>query len=700
MQLNRFYYTIKPFIPPPMRLAVRRWWTNRRIADYQNVWPIKESAAAAPQGWPGWPDGKKFAVVLTHDVEGKRGLDRVRSLYQLEVSLGFRSAFNLIPEGEYKAPRELREELAHAGFEVGIHDLRHDGKLYRSRTEFTEQAKRINHYLAEWKAVGFRSGFMLRNLSWLSELNIEYDGSTFDTDPFEPQPDGADTIFPFWIPKAKSDGQGGYIELPYTLPQDSTLFRLLQQKTIETWTRKLDWIAQHGGMALINVHPDYVHFANERVSRGEVSVDFYRQFLQYVKTNYADQYWPALPREVAEYAAPLRPQRANRAKKRVCMLAYTFYESDNRVRRYTESLVRRGDRVDVVALRRDSTAGEKYPDNLKVYGLQERIHNEKGKLSYLNRLVRFCLSSATFLARASRQEPYDLVHVHNIPDFLVFSALLPKLRGAKVILDIHDVVPEFYASKFHVAERSPVIKLLRFVEKRAARFADHIIISNHLWYDKITGRSIAPQRCSPFINYVDPTVFYRRSRNRRDGKFLILFPGGLQWHQGLDIAIKAFGLIRDKAPEAEFHIYGEGNAKGSLIELVNELGLEKRILFFPPRSLNEIAEIVANADLGVVPKRANSFGNEAYSTKIMEFMSQGVPMIVSRTKIDCYYFNDQVVRFFESENVEDLADAMLTLIRNQPLRETLARNALVYADENSWARREREYFNLVDSLTA
>jgi glycosyltransferase involved in cell wall biosynthesis len=195
-------------------------------------------------------------------------------------------------------------------------------------------------------------------------------------------------------------------------------------------------------------------------------------------------------------------------------------------------------------------------------------------------------------------------------------------------------------------------------------------------------------------------VFYRRPRTRKDGKFLILFPGGLQWHQGLDIAIKAFGLIRDKAPEAEFHIYGEGNAKRSLIELVNELGLEKRILFFPPRSLNEIAEIVANADLGVVPKRSNSFGNEAYSTKIMEFMSQGVPMIVSRTKIDSYYFNDQVVRFFESENVEDLADAMLTLIRNQPLREALARDALVYADESSWARREREYFNLVDSLTA
>ena len=682
-----------------MRLGVRRWWTRRRLEDYRHVWPIKEASAAAPHGWPGWPDRKKFAVVLTHDVEGQSGLNRVRSLYQLEAALGFRSSFNFIPEGDYKTPPELRGELVAAGFEVGIHDLRHDGKLYRSHSEFHEQAKRINQYLKDWNAVGFRSGFMLRNLSWLNELNIRYDASTFDTDPFEPQPDGADTIFPFWVPSPK-DGRG-YIELPYTLPQDSTLFSLLQDKDISTWIRKLDWIAHNGGMVLLNVHPDYVRFDGDAPSSGSLPAEFYRQFLQYLKSKYEGAYWQALPREVADFAAPLRPERKNRSKKRVCMLAYTFFESDNRVRRYTDSLVRRGEEVDVVALRRDSTQSpEPAPDNLKVFGLQARVKNEKGKFSYLYRLVRFCIVSGIFLARTSRKQSYDVVHVHNIPDFLVFAALAPKLRGAKIILDIHDVVPEFYGSKFGVSENSPIIRLLKYIEKKSTRFANHVIISNHLWYDKITARSVAPERCSPFINNVDSTIFYPRKRTRHDGKFIILFPGGLQWHQGLDIAIKAFGLIREKVPEAEFHVYGDGNAKPDLLALVNQLGLEKRVLFFQPRPLPEIAELMANADLGVVPKRADSFGNEAYSTKIMEFMSQGVPMIVSRTKIDSFYFNDRVVRFFESGNVEDLADAMLTLIRNQPLRESLAANALEYADQNSWARREKEYFNLIDSLTA
>src|SRR5262249_30281051 len=147
------------------------------------------------------PNGKQFAVVLTHDVEGQSGLEKCRKLMALEAKLGFRSSFNFVPEGEYQVGRELREELSRSGFEVGVHDLHHDGKLYRSRCEFERTAVRINQYLKEWNAVGFRAGFMLHNLEWLHDLNVEYDASTFDTDPFEPQPDGVSTIFPFWAPR-------------------------------------------------------------------------------------------------------------------------------------------------------------------------------------------------------------------------------------------------------------------------------------------------------------------------------------------------------------------------------------------------------------------------------------------------------------------------------------------------------------------
>jgi hypothetical protein len=232
---------------------------------------------------------------------------------ELELDLGFRSSFNFIPEGTYRVPPELRKELIASGFEVGIHDLRHDGHLFRSYEGFKRRAARINNYAREWGASGFRSGFMLRNLDWLHDLEVEYDASTFDTDPFEPQPQGRHTIFPFWVPAPNGNsinGQEpatnslkGYVELPYTLPQDFTLFVMLQEKTPEIWMRKLDWIVQHGGMALINVHPDYLCFDSAIAAPREYPVSHYKSFLDYVSRRYHGTFWNTTPRKVAQFCA-------------------------------------------------------------------------------------------------------------------------------------------------------------------------------------------------------------------------------------------------------------------------------------------------------------------------------------------------------------------------------------------------------------
>jgi hypothetical protein len=264
-----------------------------------SLWPILERAAQPPEGWPGWPEGKRFALVLTHDVEGRRGLERVRRLAGLEMELGFRSSFNLIPEGDYRPSRALRQWLGERGFEVGVHDLHHDGSLFRSAKDFQRQAPRINYYLKAWGAVGFRAGFMFHNLDWMGQLELGYDASTFDTDPFEPQPEGVGTIFPFWVPAQQ--GRSGYVELPYTLVQDSTLFLLLQEPTAQVWKRKLDWLAHQGGMALVNVHPDYLSFAGEAPCERQFAVERYLELLTYVAERYAAQYWHVLPRQLAQW---------------------------------------------------------------------------------------------------------------------------------------------------------------------------------------------------------------------------------------------------------------------------------------------------------------------------------------------------------------------------------------------------------------
>lgn len=694
--VNRAYYALKPWIPLSLRLALRRRSAISRRQVNTGVWPVDEKAGATPPGWPGWPGGKRFAFVLTHDVEGSKGFGRVERLMNLELKHGFRSCFNFVPEGEYGVPEATRRMLERGGFEVGIHGLEHDGKLYNSKTKFARKALRINEYLRQWGACGFRSPLMQHRLGWLHQLDVEYDCSTFDTDPFEPEPDGVGTVFPFWVPGPNGSG---YVELPYSLVQDFTLFVLFREPDIDVWKKKLDWVVAHGGMALLTTHPDYMSFEG-KPARDEYPVSLYEEFLRYVREKYDGVFWQATPREVARFYCAAVPAAARNTRKKVCMLAYSNYEADGRVRRYAETLARRGDRVDIIALSdRTGELGDTIVSGVSVHRIQRRELNERNKWTYARRLLHFLFASTVYLTRRQHRIRYDLIHVHNVPDFLVFAGWYAKRTGAKLILDIHDVVPELFGSKFGGAKDLLYVRLLKAIEKVSAAFADHVIVSNHLWYAKLIVRSVSKNKCSVFVNNVDQAVFFPHPRTRSDQRVVIVFPGSFQWHQGLDIAIEALAQVRKQVPNAELHLYGNGRLEGDLRGLAERLGLNGSVRFFASVPLDQMPEVMANADLGVVPKRADGFGDEAYSTKIMEFMSQGVPVIASRTKVDTYYFDDSVVRFFPSGDVQGLADAMTELIRSKDLRDSLSAHGKQYVARNSWDVRKQDYLDLVDSLT-
>jgi len=385
----------------------------------------------------------------------------------------------------------------------------------------------------------------------------------------------------------------------------------------------------------------------------------------------------------------------------ICMLTYSFYESDTRILQYTGALTRRGDSVDVISLRREGAPSFEILGDVRVFRLQTRTVNEKGRLGYLGRILRFMATAAVFLGRRHLSEHYDVIHVHSVPDFLVFAAIVPKLLGARIILDIHDILPEFYASKFHLAPGSPSFKLLLLCERISTAFADRVIVANELWRDRVVSRSTHSEKCIAVRNYPDPRIFFPRVKPADSGRFLILYPGTLNSHQGLDVALRAFARIAPLIPEAEFHIYGEGPDLNSLLALRQALGLDERVRIDGFLSVEQIAVRMAAADLAVVPKRASStFGNEAASTKIMEFMALGVPVVVSRTRIDSFYHDDSMVYFVLPEDEQDLADAILFL-RNHPAhRAQLVRNAFGYLRKHNWERRKCEYLSLVDSLAA
>lgn len=212
-------------------------------------------------------------------------------------------------------------------------------------------------------------------------------------------------------------------------------------------------------------------------------------------------------------------------RKKICMLAYSRYHTDNRVRRYAEALARRGDQVDVIALAvTDAPLGVNTISGVTVYTVQHRTQNEKHKWSYVWRLLRFLYAASVFLCRRHRIVKYDLIHVHNMPDFLVFAAWYAKWTGAKIILDIHDIVPELFVSKFRTRIGGAYFKLVLWLEKASTAFAHHVIIANDLWRDRLISRSVRQEKCSVYLNRVDLSIFYRRHRTRSDGKFIVLFP--------------------------------------------------------------------------------------------------------------------------------------------------------------------------------
>ena len=747
MLLRQIYYFLKPTLPRKLRLVFRRFQAKRLRRRHINSWPISQVAGRAPDGWPGWPDGKEFAFVLTHDVEGKKGLDRCRDLAEMEMRLGFRSSFNFVPEGEYATPESIRDFLATHGFEVGVHDLRHDGSLYSSRKKFAANAQKINHYLEAWQAVGFRSAFMFHDLPWLQDLNILYDASTFDTDPFEPQPDGVNTIFPFWI--SRNDGSG-YVELPYTLPQDSTLFLVFQEPSIDIWKRKLDWVAQHGGMALVNVHPDYMNFDGRRRSL-EYEAQLYQDFLEHVAKRYRHQCWFALPRDVARYvcdyipgfhepngeslsttsvaypgvdrpdsipsthsSSPRTSSRQPRTVssawrlrgKRVAMVLFSSYPADPRPRRAAEALANEGMRVDLICLSKD----EKDPKRETVNGidiLRIPYWNRRGStFQYLFHYSTFILISFALLAMRSLTRRYDVVYVHNMPDILVLSSLVPKAFGAKVILDLHDPMPELLMTIFSLHQETTGVRFLKRLEKWSMALADSVLTVNLACKRLFASRSCLPEKIHVIMNTPDEQIFRFRpagshaSTTRSPSKpFVIMYHGTLVERNGVDLAVDALARVRQSVPIAELRVYGYATPfLKRVMDSVRHKGLHEAVHYLGPKPLEDIVAAIGECDVGVIPNRRSVFTELNTPTRIFEYLALGKPVIAPRTPGVHDYFDDDSLLCFELGNSEDLARKIeYVFFHPSEAGEIVKRGQEVYL-AHTWRQERLSLVNLTAEL--
>jgi len=658
--MTRLYYRLKPIIPRRLQLFLRRLQGKKLLKQYKDVWPILPGSEKKPENWNGWPDGKDFALVLTHDVEWRKGHDKCKQLLVLEKELGFKSSFNFVPE-RYKVDKELRDFIANEGFEVGVHGLKHDGKLFQSKKIFFERAIKINQYLKEWNSVGFRSPAVHHNLEWIGELNIEYDLSTFDTDPFEPQPDGVGTIFPFLV--KRKNGKAGYVELPYTLDQDFTLFILMKESNPQIWIDKLNWIAKPGGMALVIVHPDYLNFEN-RDGLEEFPVKHYIDFLKFVKKEYNGKYWNALPRDVAAYFKKNYHNELTKQKGKVLMVVYSYFPHDVRPRREADALINAGYKVDIICLRMPGQ-----PKEENVYGVNVfRVNMSKSrltKLKYITLYAQFFIRSFFRLNYLFLKNRYDYIHVHNMPDFLVFLSIIPKLFGTKVILDLHDPTPEMLMTKFADGEESGLTKLLKLQEKISIKFAHSIITTNKSFLDRFVQRGCSPNKINIVMNSPQESVFskveYKPQIRSKKDKLVLMYHGLIVERYGLEDLVSAVNLLKNKIPEIELLIYGQGEYVPELLKVIEELKLNEIVKFFGLIPLDKIVTIIPECDIGIIPNRLSPFTQINFPTRIFEYLHMKKPVVVPRTQGIKDYFDDDSIFYFNAGNVENLADVIFNI---------------------------------------
>jgi glycosyltransferase involved in cell wall biosynthesis len=781
--VRKIYYWSRPIMPVPVRSILQRIKLRGQLKNSFPKWPVDRSvdllfesvmiaAIRANGGRPipfiwFWPEGKQAAFILTHDVEARAGKAFCTSLMNIDDEYGFKASFQIVPEHRYPVEAEFLQHFRDRNFEICVHDLNHDGSLYRERSEFRRRAQLINKYCKEFRAEGFRSGALYRNLLWYGDYQFSYDMSVPNVAHLDPQSGGCCTLMPYFI--------GRILEIPVTTTQDYSLFHILFEHSIDLWKQQLRTIVQGHGLISIIIHPDYViepeqqqmfrdllsHVRELCSTRniwatvpskinswwrqrdemklvsgpegwqitGEGSNAAQVAYASLVDDSLAYSFFPpqdsvhtlspvssstaapfatpsidastlVIPNETSGTLHTRSPAMSPRRSLRVAMVSYSFYEADNRVLRYASTLAKRGDHVDIFALRGEGRPAEEEMDGVHVHRLQRRILNEKNRFSYAWRICQFLARATMQVAKYELKNHYDLLHIHSVPDFIIFSGLLPKLRGTPLILDIHDILPEFYASKFASGDRSGFFRVLVGVERVSCRFANHVIIANDIWRERLLSRGLSPDKCTALLNSPDRSIFSRSGNEHpRNGGFLMLYPGSLSWHQGLDIAIRAFAKISKFAPQAEFHIYGDGSSKQELLALVKDLGVESQVRMAHARSLREIAQIMETADLGIVPKRNDGFGNEAFSTKTLEFMAMGVPVVVSETMVDRYYFDDSVVKFFRSGDEDDLARCMLEMIDDSGARTRLIENANRFVKSIDWTAKQHEYLELVDQLS-
>lgn len=385
----------------------------------------------------------------------------------------------------------------------------------------------------------------------------------------------------------------------------------------------------------------------------------------------------------------------------VLMIAYSLYPYDPRIRREAEALARNGDKVTFFVLMEGEEPKTYDSNGVTIVELASKKYRGGSSLSYILSYLRFLMLSFVHCTAHLFKYGVDVVHVHNMPDFLVFAGIVPKLFGKKMILDIHDSMPETYEGKFR--NLSGIFhRILCLEEQICSALADRVICVNEVQKEVLVRRGISSQKIAVILNVPDEEIFRYQEKSNPDinkQTFDIVYHGTIDRMLGLDLMIDAMPRLMEKIPGVNFHVIGSGPHLDSLVEKTRKAGLEERIHFsMKAVPVTEIPDILKKMDVGVVPNKRNTATELMLPVKLLEYVAVGLPAVAPRLKTVQYYFTEDMVTYFEPDDVYSLVNAIISLHQNKHKKEEKARNARRFIDQFGWEKHQLDLVRLYAGL--
>jgi glycosyltransferase involved in cell wall biosynthesis len=384
---------------------------------------------------------------------------------------------------------------------------------------------------------------------------------------------------------------------------------------------------------------------------------------------------------------------------RVCMIALTRYDTDARVRREAEALVERGDQVDFLCLATEGQQRASTVNGVRLYRLWIPRYRGTNGLRYVAQYAVFFVLAAAMVSWLHLRRRYDVVEVHTMPDFMVFTAVLPKLMGAKVLLDVHDLAPELYASKFGSNDSHWMTRVLEWIERQSVRFADRAMAVHDPHLDALVRHGNPREKFDVLLNVPDEAFFSRRpSDTVDDSTFKVVYHGVVAPRHGLETAVRALARVRDELGPVELLILGDGDGVARIEQLVSDLDLHGIVHVGGLVPLEKLVPLIGDADLAVVPLLEDGFTRYMLPVKLLEYVTLGIPVVCSDTETIRRYFDDSMLAFFPSWDEVALSARLVELHRDPEARRALVRRAATFAETHSWRQEKLRYYRTIDAL--